>query len=207
MKLRTWQKAAFTLVELLTVMSIICIMLVATVPAIQGLSKSSSRQAAVNMLMDVMDQARGLAITQGRPAYVVFADGNLPGDKMDRAVCIFSDNSDPAQPPSMQTKWSTLPTGYCFKNDSSVSTILNAPADTPAITFSGQGFTKVAFPYVRFSATGEVLHPTNPNYSRIVLLNGFTNPNGTQVSTSPSTVTDQIVVSRYTGRPKYVNGL
>src|ERR1700693_2696656 len=62
----------FTLLELLVVIGIISILLVAIVPAVNSLSKSSGRKAAVNNLLGAIEQARVQAIKDGQAAYLVF---------------------------------------------------------------------------------------------------------------------------------------
>ena len=72
------RQGAFTLVEMLVVIVIISILLVAVIPAVNSLSKSSGGKAAVSNFMNVVEQARTLAITSGNATYVVFADETLP---------------------------------------------------------------------------------------------------------------------------------
>ena len=64
---------AFTLLELLVVIAIVSILLVAIVPAINTISKSTGRKATVSLLLGVIEQARAQAIKDGRATYVVFA--------------------------------------------------------------------------------------------------------------------------------------
>src|SRR5690349_3780981 len=69
---------AFTLLEMLVVMGIIVLLLVALIPAVGPLSKSSGRKGAVNTVLGTIEQARAQAIKSGRPTYVVFP-AQLPG--------------------------------------------------------------------------------------------------------------------------------
>src|SRR5689334_22329245 len=66
---------AFTLLELLVVLGILAILLVAIVPAINSLSKSSGRKAAIGNLLGAVEQARAEALKSGRATYIV-----LPAD-------------------------------------------------------------------------------------------------------------------------------
>src|SRR3954471_1523199 len=75
---------AFTLLELLVVIGILTILLVAIVPAVNSLSKSSGRKAAVSNLLGVLEQARALAVKDSHATYIVFPD-QLPGSPTSEA--------------------------------------------------------------------------------------------------------------------------
>ena len=55
------RSGAFTLLELLVVVGIVSLLLVAVIPAVTSLSKSSGGKAAVSNLMNALEQARSLA--------------------------------------------------------------------------------------------------------------------------------------------------
>jgi competence protein ComGC len=64
--LLTWHSSlvtsfAFTLLELLVVISLL---LVAVIPAVNSLSKSSGRKGAISNLTTVIEQARSLALSE-----------------------------------------------------------------------------------------------------------------------------------------------
>jgi len=63
---------SFTLIELLVVMGIISILLVAVIPVVNSLSKSSGRKTAVSNLLGAIEQAHSQAIKDGQATYVVF---------------------------------------------------------------------------------------------------------------------------------------
>ena len=69
--------AAFTLLELLVVVGIISVLLVAVIPAVNSLSKSSGRKGAISNLLGAIEQARAQAIKDGRRTYVVFPRSQL----------------------------------------------------------------------------------------------------------------------------------
>ena len=66
------REGGFTLLELLVVIAIIAVMLIAVIPAVNSLSKSSGRKAAIGSLLGALEQARANAIKTGLATYLVF---------------------------------------------------------------------------------------------------------------------------------------
>ena len=116
LSLKSSRLPAFTLLELMVVIGIISIMLVAVVPAVNSLSKSGGRKGAISTLMNVMEQAHSLAVTSGRPTYVVFADQTMPESHRCKAFIIF--HEDTSFVPQAVTKWYFLSTGIAFRPSS-----------------------------------------------------------------------------------------
>lgn len=69
--------AAFTLTELLVVISIIGLLAALSVPALKQLGKSNLQVSATRQLMDDIARARQLAISQRTTVYMVFVPTNL----------------------------------------------------------------------------------------------------------------------------------
>lgn len=127
--------AGFTLVEMLAVTAIIGVLAALTVLGVRGVGGGASRKAAVGTLMSVFDQARMLAISDGRPTYVVFASTQkgqtqanaaaLPDSIWGRAYALFEDNAitDATTAtglyPAQRSAWLYLPVGVAFKCDNS----------------------------------------------------------------------------------------
>jgi type II secretory pathway pseudopilin PulG len=187
----------YTLVEMLAVLGVLGVMSVALLPALQGVNKSSSRKVAVATVMAGLDQARTLAIAQGRSSYVVFAtDLTMQDDYRYKAFAVFQD--DEALNAKMVSKWILLPAGICFKKVASLVTALPAP-------FNCAG-TSRTLPYVKFGPTGMIQAPTDPSLLQLVLWVGNTGSNGTQFSTDQGQVTapiEKVSISPSTGRAKY----
>ena len=206
--------SAFTLIEMLAVIAITSMLLAVSLPAFNGMIRSSSRRAAISQTMGLLDQARSLAIAEGRPTYVVFADSTFPTpDHWYRAAAIFQDAEAAATSPVMLTAWSMLPPGYSF-NCNMAPSVFSAK-DPTNTRFPVMGETK-AIPYIKFGPTGSVMYPNNdPSLARVFLFVGYTSGGTAQIATDPgqrtsiTTLTgasEQIKLSLSTGRPKYISG-
>lgn len=76
------QSAAFTLVELLVVISIMGILAALVVPAVKSFGRAEAQVSATRQLLDGVARARQLAISQRTTVYMVFVPANfwtLPG--------------------------------------------------------------------------------------------------------------------------------
>ena len=199
----------FTLLELLVVIGIISVLLVAIVPAVNSLSKSSGRKAAISNLLGAIEQARAQAIKDGQAAYIVFPD-QLPGSPdavtiqrySYRSYAIFED--DAANPGSVKqlAPWRTLPTGVSLRKGS-----LNYLAKTTVpFTPGTQGNSappSTPFPSLKFNAQGEVDPSSTPTATTGTIQFGVFEgqvDNGTERDTTRSRLTDSIAVNRLTGR-------
>jgi prepilin-type N-terminal cleavage/methylation domain-containing protein len=209
---RTAPRRAFTLVELLVVIGVISILLVATLPVVNSLSKSGGRKGAVGSLLGAVEQARARAISDGRPTYLVLAtalptaDPALTDRYAYRAYAICQDDpanppnhGDPADPadgskPKIQlTSWKPFSTGVSLRTN-----ITAAPWIQSTFPFPPAGANVVGnFPYLMFNESGEVVAPPSP-----ILISVFEGTvNGTsEVKTSGTMISETIAVSPLTGR-------
>jgi len=120
--------AAFTLIEMLVVISIIGILLYLSLPALKNMSKSDAMGIANRQLMDDIARARRLAITHRTTVYMVFVPSNitslvsLPPELQDRyerlamsGYGMFAFRSAGEQPgkirPRYFREWRDLPEG------------------------------------------------------------------------------------------------
>ena len=187
---------AFTLVEILVVIVIISILLVAVIPAVNSLSKSSLGKAAVSNFMNAVEQARVLAITSGAATYIVFADETLtstdataPDKYRTKAYIVFQDKNFV---PVAISKWYFLPAGISFLPAASANSGLLAAKD-PATKFSCPGSvdpTPIALPFIKFDANGMVTLPTDPSVMFVKFFSGFVNSSG-QTTFTESTQNEQ----------------
>ena len=69
--------SAFTLIEMLVVISILGILAALTVPALKNLGKSNAATSATRQLLDAVGRARHLAIANHTTVYMVFLPANF----------------------------------------------------------------------------------------------------------------------------------
>lgn len=207
---------AFTLLELLVVIGIIAIMLVAIVPALTSLSKSSGRKGTISLLLGVLEQARALAVKDGRATYVVFPAQYPAGtsatsdqDKIDRyfyhSVAIFEDDPDPTKPKVQITEWKVLPTGISLRTEISYPTS-NSRWTADSFPFTPAKVSDATFPFLKFNGSGEVESPIPPSGPvQLNLFEGFV-INGTfEKPTNAKNFTETISISLNSGRAVYAS--
>ena len=203
-------RAAFTLVEMLVVLSIIAIVLAALIPAVTSLSKAGGRRAARDSLLGGIEQARAEAIKSGQPTYVVFptfssgAQSTL--DRYNyRSYAIFE--IDPATGVAKQlTDWKSFPTGVALRA-AGPAPLSNPPLPAwtppPGFTFTPDTSSSPTFLSFQFNSNGEVMAPAGNVL--LGVFEGYVTSSGTEVATTkdgsgnPSAV-EYIMVSQFTGR-------
>jgi prepilin-type N-terminal cleavage/methylation domain-containing protein len=203
---------AFTLVEMLIVMTIILIALGALIPAVTSLSKANGRKAAMANLLGGIEQARAEAITTSQATYVVFPTfgAGTAQSTLDRynykSYAIFEDNA--ANPGSVKqvTPWKALPTGVALRaaGTAALANLADPASLNPAPTFSftPDTGTTPAFRCLKFNSNGEVTAPVGNVL--LGIFEGYVN-SGTEIATTkdasgnPSAV-EYVMVSQFTGR-------
>ena len=223
---RTARSTAFTLVEMLTVMAVIAILFAVGLPGFTGLNSTGLRRAAVGKMMGVLDQARGIAITEGKNAYVAFASPVPQVDqaKWGRACAIYVEDGNFNL--TQRTPWIYLPVGTSFKINANVNgspsetSIMNrlqnedstaAPAFPVSPSGTATSAANVQLPYLKFDSTGAVDEQT-PTLARILIFLGTVNSAGTEVATKHTDNTsagqlallDEVRINPATGRAKYI---
>jgi prepilin-type N-terminal cleavage/methylation domain-containing protein len=162
---RNRTRRGFTLIELLVVIGIIAIMLVALIPAVNSLTKSSGRKAAIGSLVGAIEQTRANAIKTGRASYLAFATfSGASADTLDRynyrAFAIFEDDPGNASTPKQITNWNTLPKGVALRAkpgaSGSLADLQDAGSLTPAVTltFTPDRNATAVFRCLKFNETG-----------------------------------------------------
>ncbi len=215
---RPWQ--AFTLLELLVVIAILTLLLVAIVPAVNSLSHSSGRKAAVSNLLNVLEQARSQAIKDGRSTYLAFAaqpsNGSTITDQqiIDRyfyhSYAIFEDDPADATKPKVQiTSWKLLPTGISLRSEISFSggsTTTNASWTSSAFAFTPAGTTPQNFPFMEFDSSGALVSPVPLAIGAINLrlFEGYVTGTSEHSTTGSKANKDEVIkIATVTGRASY----
>ncbi|MDR0534600.1 MAG: prepilin-type N-terminal cleavage/methylation domain-containing protein [Verrucomicrobiales bacterium] len=199
-------KQGFTLLETLTVVSVMAILMATALPAINSMSNSTGRQGAVNTLLNAFEQARIAALTNGVNAYVGFADQSLSQLGTDfpyHAYIIFRDRVD-SDPAGVQyvavTKWMFLPKNISFKRDCTSlfqdgTAVLSIPSGNLPQLNSG-----ASLPSIVYTPTGAIRTPSNPANLCLYLYEGVFANNRDTLMTKNSTYFDRITFQRFTGR-------
>jgi prepilin-type N-terminal cleavage/methylation domain-containing protein len=112
-------RQAFSLVEMLAVLAVIAIVTAVAVPVVTSLSKGSSRRAGVAVVVSVLEQTRGLALSQNSAHYLALADNNTdwPANFRCRSFAIFQEVFNPSLNRYDRlpvTGWTQLPEGLSF---------------------------------------------------------------------------------------------
>ncbi len=197
-------RCAFTLVEMLVVIVVISILLVTVIPALKSLSASNGGKASVSKFMNVVEQARTLAITSGNPTYIVFADSTVSSaDYRSRAFVVFQDKNFI---PTAVSKWYLLPTGISLEPNNG----LLVPPDPPnQINFVCPAIGAAKLPYLKFDPSGTVTIPDAPAKLFVRFFSGSVDSAGQSTFTDNTQKTtgklDQVTISQFTGRTKYVD--
>jgi len=201
--------------ELLVVIAIISVLLVAVIPAVTSLSKSSGRKGAISLMLGTLEQARSLAIKDGRNTYVVFpaeypagtaatTDQNIVSRYFYHSVGIFEDDVDPTKPIVQVTEWKVLATGVSLRSDISDSGSSSkwAGASFPfAPTKSSP-----TFPFIKFNASGQVESPAPTNGQiQLRLFEGYVSGGASEHVTSAKNFDESITITTISGRPIYTS--
>jgi len=204
--------AAFSLVELLAVVGIVAILSVAAVPVMRGLGGSQSSRATAQILVSALEQARTAAILSGTNAYLALPDGtftatnyrncsyailrntvDLDGDSLDD----FQTNTAAPSPPEvgwiLLSKWERLPGDLLFSSNLLTTQLTNRIS--PGVTMPGGGVAG-ALPAIGFTPGGGLVEPSGTA--------GLLFASSNKVVDGKAAVADQIEISEYSGRVRYI---
>ncbi len=167
---------AFTLVEMLVVISIIILLLALTVPAMNSFSKSNTLVSGGDMITNLVALARQTATSKNTMTALVLLGKQGTADADFRAFTVLQYNTD--QKLWVQnTAWQPLPTGVIvdFTDTADSTFILNSPTTFPDL---GSGQSNPPVPYQQQTVTsyaarifvpnGGLLNAQNPAQIRLV---------------------------------------
>lgn len=173
-------RAAFTLVELLTVLAVVGIVLGFVVPAISGMARGTSLATAGNTVNNMAGLARQHAMSRNTLTALLVL-GNQGTDSDYRACAILEYKRGAGW--SQIGKWETLPTGITVDsgNTQDCSFLLRSPDPFPFLTATNQSNPPILFQGVPvssgayaariFTPGGGLQNPGDP--AQIRLVEGF----------------------------------
>jgi len=209
MKFRT-KNAAFSLVELLTVVAIMSIMMGVIVSSGMGTRPAGSRQGAVSQLIGSLEEARMSAVERGVPVYFAVAGSDAPEqEKRLRSYLLFreqtpdekassgsTNNISNGGPAVVLTRWESLPQGFYFDPAllETVTTEVDVQSGLPS------GITKVRA--MKFGSLGQLQGTVTTNAPSLSVVSGALDPaSGTITPVGKSDFC--VEISRLTGRVRF----
>lgn len=202
---------AFSLVEMLAVLAVIAIIAAVAVPVITSLSKGASRRAGVSVVVSVLEQTRGLALSQNSTHYLALADTNSswPANFRCRAFAIFQEVFNPALNRYDRlpvTGWTLLPDGLAFDPgiETQEKSVFRA-TDTKVKVYCQPLSADVEVPCFKFNSLGGLDAPASSADAQLRLIEGTIGADGKveRSSRAAGQARDEIVrVSPVTGRAR-----
>jgi len=193
---------AFSLVELITVIAIITVLAALMAPSFSAYSGTAGRRAAVNTIMNTLEQSRVAALESGRDVYVVFWRRDFPEQD---AIAVFREPEVASAQLEQISKWANLPKTILLFKPSSGSNIFTSTLPTglaSQLHFPGSATTPQdsALALVKFSSSGTVMHPSSDLLLFLaegIRENGEDAPRRAEAN-DPFEI---ISIAKYTGRP------
>lgn len=194
--------AAFTLVELLSTLTLIGCLLALAFPSLSGLATSIGHRSATHLLLQTFEQARTVALENHTQAYVGFADDTFQTQGLRRrAFVVFRDRTEDDIPAAGTpgagayvplTSWVPLPRGIQMRQEhpSLLGDVFLTLSDTslPRLKPGDR------LPVLAFDPTGAIQASHSPDHLRLSL--------GTSSGRSSHKPIESIAFSRFTGRAR-----
>jgi prepilin-type N-terminal cleavage/methylation domain-containing protein len=219
---------AFSLVELLVVLTVIGMLLALTVPAFVAVAPS--RKSAMYELVGFLEGARARAMAAQAEMIVAFADGAFPGEGAYRSYALFVVDGGAEEVPDagavrQLSPWKSLPAGMVFahhdhfevRDGTAFRTLFDLPVKhlfpMPPAFPGGEGGL-VALPYLHFGPQGEIRFPPfrDADALHLGVIGGFYSPAAGRLELSgappgvdgrgPYAVGELLGIGFYTGRSR-----
>jgi len=199
--------SAFTLLELLVVVVIMCVMMSLLAPAVAGMTSPSGRKGAVTIVMNTLEQARVSAIETSRETVVLFWKKNgvagFPPDEPDSLMILRKNEAGSWESIS---RWVKLPNGVLL--DGAVATgseILKNAVSTLAPSLpSLAGSPDInQLRFIQFTTSGAVKSPSTSSSGLYIAFTEGQRATGSDtmaVKKQKSGGKEVISLARYTGR-------
>ena len=201
----------FTLIELMAVIVIIALLSAVSLPALKNITTISGKKGAISTSLGIFSQARSLAISQGKPVYIAFADSSATEKYRNRSLAIYQQTEGTSNIIAV-SRWNFLPEGTAFRNEPQSlfgsSETLNFPVPQEL-----SGGTTANLKYIQFDETGAVALPTQTDQLKLYIFEGYVDKEGKEVFTSrtgqiaeegrAALYFDEIRVSPYTGLARW----
>ena len=199
--------SAFTLLELLVVVAVICVMLGLLAPAVASMTSPVGRKGAVTIVMNTLEQARVSAIETGRETVVLFWKKNgvagFPPDEPDGLIILRKNEAGAWESIS---RWVKLPNGVLL--DGAVATgseILKNAVSTLAPSLpSLAGSPDInQLRFIQFTTSGAVKSPSTSSSGLYIAFTEGQRATGSDemaVKKQKSGGKEVISLARYTGR-------
>jgi len=204
---RSKSYAAFSLLELLVVVVIMCVMMSLLAPAVAGMTSPSGRKGAVTIVMNTLEQARVSAIETSRETVVLFWKKNgvagFPPDEPDSLMILRKNEAGAWESIS---RWVKLPNGVLL--DGAVATgseILKNAVSTLAPSLpSLAGSPDInQLRFIQFTTSGAVKSPSTSSSGLYIAFTEGQRATGSDemaVKKQKSGGKEVISLARYTGR-------
>ena len=196
-KRQTGFPEAFTLVELLVVITLIAMLSALMVPSLQGLLGVAGRRGGANALAGVLEQARLSAIENGVSAYVGFGVSAADKEKAYSSVIAFRDKRDDETNNLYipLSRWLRMPLGV-FVDPLSITNVATATRNVANMIprLGTESLTSVSA--IEFDRFGRLKNQNQTN----ALLVGKGVVNGGSVTFTPPNDCYEITIQPLTGR-------
>ncbi len=197
------------MVELLTVLAIMAVLTGLSIPAIQGARSTYNRQAAVDIVMTTVEQARMAALQSGENVYVILAKATDGGVSPDALIVA----GDPAigsltTGKVLITRWIKLPLNVRFRSSDGTLAVNDLPSGVTSDMLPSIGGQPLYSGFT-FNSTGTMAYPVSGGLD-LALYEGIRKGDGTETAQgasahatdglSDSGLYEVIRFSRYNGR-------
>ena len=203
--------SAFSLVELLAVITMMAILLAVAVPIFADPS-NSARQASREIIKAHLQRARSHAIASGSPTAIaipVLATGGELGGlaislfEVVKNGAVYEPAKDEAGSEKLLQRWETLPGNFHFMPSSLISspkTIVDAP-ETLLTNYKGKA---VTCHLIVFAPNGQIVLPSSATNIAIARATRRGNSLALTQKSKGSPVYDLLLVNRLTGRTRFI---